>query len=210
MNISLTYILIGITGLISYQAFSNRQLFEKFLHHPYSEKREKSYYRWITSGFIHGDFTHLLINLFVFLSFGESVEKIFVANFGALPGRLYFLLLYFGSMIAADLFTYFKHQDNSSFRSVGASGAIAGVVFSYVLFAPMNTLLVMFIIPMPAVLFAVLYVAYSFYASKKGMHQLFDHDAHLWGSIAGLIITILLIPESITHFVSEISKVFGS
>ncbi len=209
MSIPLTYVLIGITGLVSYQAFNNSRMFNRLLHHPYTEKREKAYYRWITSGFIHGDMTHLLINLFVFFSFGPLVESRFEAAFGPILGKVNFLVLYFGSMVAADLVTYFKHQNNSSFRSVGASGAIAGIVFSFVLFEPMSQLLLMFVIPMPAILFAVLYVAYSFYASKKGIHQLFDHDAHLWGSIAGLIITIILIPSSANTFWLKLSTSLG-
>jgi len=205
---SVTLALIILTGLISYQCFNNNQLFNKLLHHPFSEKRNKEYYRWITSGFVHGDWTHLLINLFVFWSFGEAIENIFVAKFGTILGRVNYLVLYFGSMIVADLFTFIKHKDNSGFSSVGASGAISGIVFAFVLFSPMSTLLVMFIIPMPAILFALLYVAYSFYASKKGLHRIFDHDAHLWGAIAGLIITIIMIPESISIFWDQMSGIF--
>lgn len=206
---SITLILIIVTGLISYKAFNDPVFASKTAHYPYEEKRNKSYYRWLTSGFVHGDWTHLLINLFVFYSFGESIENVFTAKFGPLWGRLGFLLLYFGSMLIADMFTYFKHQDNPSFRSVGASGAISGVVFAFVLFSPLSMLLVMFIIPMPAILFAVLYVAYSFYASRTGMHAMFDHDAHLWGGLAGLIITIILIPESLKIFWGQLSGIFG-
>ena len=204
---SVTVLLIILTGFVSYRSFNDPALFNKLLHHPFTEKRENQFYRWITSGFVHGDWTHLIINLFVFWSFGEAVEGIFVAKFGATLGRINYLVLYFGSMIVADLFTYLKHKDNSAFSSVGASGAISGVVFAYVLFSPMSMLLVMFIIPMPAVLFAVLYIAYSFYASKRGLHKIFDHDAHLWGAIAGIVITILFIPESIKIFVDQVGNV---
>ena len=145
---SVTLILIIVTGLVSYQAFSNRDMFYKLMHNPYIEVRNKEYYRFLTSCFVHGSWMHLGINMFVLYQFGQKVEGYFVQVFGEFMGRLNYLLMYLLAGIFADIPTFFKQKDNQMFSSVGASRAVSGVMFAFVLFDPWAMLYLFFILPM--------------------------------------------------------------
>src|SRR5690606_5346800 len=107
---SITLILCIAIGLISYQAFQNADTMFKLLHYPYQEFRFKEYYRWLSACFVHGDYTHLFINVFVFYQFGQSVEGSFLTLFGEGMGRLYFLLLFLIAGVGANLITYLKKK----------------------------------------------------------------------------------------------------
>jgi len=155
---SITLILIIVTGLISYQAFNDPGLKAKLLHRPVAEHRNKEYYRLLTHGFIHADFMHLGINMFVLYQFGEFVETMFVYTFGTLQGRMVYLLMYLTTIVAASLPTHFKHKDNAYYSALGASGATSGVIFAFALFKPWAMLGIFFIIPCPAIVAAVLYL----------------------------------------------------
>lgn len=203
MSISLA--LCVITGLISYQAFSNRSIVEKLKHHPYSEHRNKEYYRMLSSGFVHGGWIHLLINLFVLYQFGPIVEQVFGQMFGAAIGPLVFLLMYLVTIVVADLPTFFKHKDNPTYAAIGASGAVSGVVFVYILFFPWATLSLYGIIPFKAILGGVAYLIYSSWASKNRNDGI-DHSAHFYGAVFGVLFTIILKPNVVSHFVNEISS----
>jgi len=196
---SLTLIIIIVTGLISYQAFNNPSLMYKLQHSPYQEAHNKEWYRFISSGFVHVDWTHLLINMFVFYSFGEAVESYFVQIFGEVIGRLNFLLLYLLTIIFGDIPTFVKHKDNQSFASVGASGAVSGILFAFVIFQPWATLLLFFVIPCPAIVAAVLYLVYSSWASRNQSSRI-DHDAHFYGAVFGFVFTIVLQPSLFSTF----------
>ncbi|MCB0517624.1 MAG: rhomboid family intramembrane serine protease [Lewinellaceae bacterium] len=202
---TITLILIVVTAIISWQAFSNREMFYKFMHHPYEEVREKQYYRWLTSIFLHGSTMHLFINMFVLYQFGTIVEQYFLSLFGETMGRLNFLLLYLLSGVFADIPTFYKHKDNQMFSSVGASGAVSGILFAYVIFDPWAMLLLFFIIPVPAIIAAVLYLGYSSYASRKGGDRI-DHDAHFYGAVFGFLFTIALKPGLFNFFVAKLSE----
>ncbi len=201
---SISIIIIIITGLISYGCFQNTELFNKFAHKPYLESRDQSYYRWITSGFVHGDYTHLLVNLLVLYFFGDAMEQTFDAFFGPVKGKVNFILIYFISMILADAATYAKHKDNPGFSSVGASGAISGVVFAFILFYPWSWLYLFFVIPIPAIVFAIGYVYFSFYAKRRNIMPYIDHEGHLYGALAGLLMTILLKPSVLLIFWNQL------
>ena len=200
MGISLTLILIILTCLISYQALNDRNMFNKLMHYPYAEARYKQYYRFLSSGFIHGSLMHLAINMYVFYIFGEAVEFYFLREFGEIMGRVNFILLYVLTIIFGDIPTYFKHRNNQAFSSVGASGAISGVLFTFIIFNPWSTLLLFFIIPCPAILAGILYLGYSTWASKNSNDRI-DHDAHFYGAVFGFLFTIVLKPELFTRFI---------
>ncbi len=192
MGITITLILIIMTGLISYQAFSNPDMKRKLLFHPYTVKNNSEYFRFLTSGFVHLDMTHLLINMFVLYMFGEVLERQFDAIFDAPLGRLYFLALYLGSIIFGCLPSFFKHQNNSYYSALGASGGTSGIVLAFCLFYPWTTLYIMFILPCPAIVAAVLYLAYSTWAAKNANDNI-GHDAHLWGALFGFGFTLALL-----------------
>ncbi len=203
---SITIILCILIGLVSYQAFQNGDVMYKLLHYPFQEERHKEYYRWLTGCFVHADYTHLLINLFVFYQFGEAVEGRFNMLFGETMGRVYFVLLFIGSGVFANFLTYLKRKDDQQFRSVGASGAVSGILLAFVIFAPWNILLLFFIIPIPAFIAAVLYLVYSSWAAKKEQGSRIDHEAHFWGAVFGFIFTIILEPALFTNFISMLMQ----
>jgi membrane associated rhomboid family serine protease len=204
MTITVTLIIIGITVLISWQAFSNRDLFLKFMHYPYEEHRDKEYYRWVTSVFLHGSWMHLAINMFVLYSFGTFIESVFVELFGVVKGRINFVALYVLSGVFADIPTYLKHKNNQSFSSVGASGATSGIMFAFALLLPWEMIYLFGIVPIPAIIAAVLYLVYSSYASRQEAGSRIDHEAHFWGAVFGFVFTIALKPELFSAFLSKV------
>lgn len=196
---SLTLIIVILTSLISYNCFQDRGRFASLLHSPYQEKKSNQYYRWLTSGFLHGSMGHLLINMYVLFMFGELIERNFLAIFGEVMGRLNFLLLYLLTVIFANIPTFLLHKNNPNFSSVGASGGVSGLVFVFILFYPWEMLYLFFIIPCPAILAGILYLVYSSWAAKKGTDRI-DHVAHFAGAVFGFLFTIILEPEIFTNF----------
>lgn len=199
---SITLIIVIITCIVSYIAFNNRSLFDSLKHHPYTENREGQWYRFISSGFVHGSFFHLLINMYVLYEFGQYVEQMYVHLLGDVWGRSAYLLMYLGTIAIADIPTYIKHKDNPGYASIGASGGVSGILFTFILFSPWSMLGLYFIIPVPAIIFGVLYLIYSSWASKN-QNDMIDHDAHFFGALTGMIITIALAPSVFTSFISK-------
>ena len=204
MTLSVTLILVIITCMVSIPAFTNRQLFDQFKHHPYTEKREKQYYRWLTSGFLHGSWMHLGFNMYVLYGFGGIVENYYQGIFGNTQGSVLFLVMYLLTIVLADTPTYFKHQDNPRYSAIGASGGVSGVLFAFILLDPWNSIQFIFVpIPIPAIVFGILYLFYESWAAKKARDNI-GHDAHFWGAIAGFLITIVFRPSIFTDFLTEL------
>lgn len=191
-------IIFIFTIVTSIYAFNNTQLFGKFMLHPYSLAKGGKLYTFITSGLIHADWMHLFFNMFTFFFFAFRLE--------AMIGHWQFAVLYFVSLVVSDIPTAIKHKNDYKYSSLGASGAISAVLFSYILFDPLNLILVMFI-PMPAILFGVLYLAYCMYMSKNSRDHI-NHDAHFFGALSGLILTVVLVPGVITHFLNQLSRIW--
>ncbi len=186
-----------ITILMSLIAFSNDEVYTKLMLQPYNISRGSKIYTIITSGFIHNDWMHLIFNMmsFYFFAFNLEVEL----------GHWQFGVLYMVSMILSDLPSIAKHKDDFWYRSLGASGAISAVVFSAILFRPLDKMMLMILpIPMPAVLFAVLYLVYCSYASKREQDNI-NHDAHFYGALSGVIITIILVPSIVPYFIHTVT-----
>ena len=200
---SITLLLVIVTGLISYQAFNDGLLKSKLLHRPYLENHDKEYHRLLTHGFIHADWTHLLINMYVLYIFGEFVERNFIGIFGEMQGRLFYVLLYLSTIVAAAIPTHLKHKNNSYYAALGASGATSGILFAFILFRPWAELLLFFLIPCPAVVAAILYLVYSSWASKNARDNI-GHDAHFYGAVFGFLFTIALKPELFSYFLDQV------
>ena len=189
-------IIFGLTIAISLFAFYNDDLYNKLILQPYNVSKGKYVYTLITSGFIHADWMHLLFNMMTFFFFAFQLE--------AAIGHWQFGLLYMVSLVLSDLPSVAKHKKDFWYRSLGASGAISAVVFSYIMFNPFNSLYIMFLpIPIPAIVFGVLYLVYCSYASKKGIGNI-NHDAHFYGALFGIIFTIILHPDVINMFLAEL------
>lgn len=188
------FVIFVITLITSLLAFYNEEFYSRATLHPYSVSRGSRIYTLITSGLIHRDWSHLFFNMLSYYFFASQLE----ANY---LGHWQFGVLYTASLILSDLPTVQKHRNDMWYRSLGASGAISAVIFSYILFSPKTMLYVMFI-PMPAILFGVLYLVYCAWASKQSRDNI-NHDAHFFGAISGLAITILLYHQVIPEFLHQ-------
>ncbi|HZV68123.1 MAG TPA: rhomboid family intramembrane serine protease [Saprospiraceae bacterium] len=207
MGISITIIIIIFTCLISFQGFSKYAFIDRLKHSPVRELQYKEYYRLLTSGFIHADWTHLLVNMFVLYSFGEFIENYIISEFDDPWGKVIFCVMYLLNIIIANIPTYLKQKHNPSFASIGASGAVSGIIFIFILLRPWSTLSLFFIIPVPAIILGVGYLIYSSWAAKKG-HGNFDHSAHFTGALAGMFMIILLRKEILIEFVHSLINDF--
>jgi membrane associated rhomboid family serine protease len=189
-------ILLVVTIVLSLIAFYNDKLYSEFMLHPYSVARGHNVWTVITSGFIHRDWMHLFFNMFSFFAFAFQLEITL--------GHWQFGLLYMASLILSDLPTISKHRDDYGYHSLGASGAISAVVFSFIMFNPMAELQI-FPIPFPikAIIFGVLYLVYCAYASKQSRDTI-NHDAHFYGALSGVMITILLYHEVVQIFIQQL------
>jgi len=193
--------IFAITLIFSILAFSSDALYERCILHPYSVARGERVYTLLTSGLIHKDLSHLFFNMFSYYFFAFQLELRI--------GHWQFALLYVASLILSDMPTVIKHKEDYWYHSLGASGAISAVVFSYILFEPMSKMGILFIpIPIPAILFGVLYLVYCAYASRRGVGNI-NHDAHFYGAVCGIIITVSLYPMVVPSFLHAIGSSIG-
>lgn len=181
--------------------YGNPIYFQKFAEWPYEIVHEKKYYQVITSAFLHANFMHLFFNMFALYTFGSFLELFFIENFGAFDGSLYFFLIYFISLLTGSIATVAFHFKDPNYVAVGASGAVSGIVFSYIIFFPKSTLLVLFI-PMPAYLFAVLWIGFSIYGMRSRLGNI-GHEAHLGGAVGGFVSTLILIDGAMRVLLSH-------
>ncbi len=200
---SITIALLILTGLVSYQAFNNRAMLDALKHHPVSEHRNKEYYRLLSSGFVHGDMQHLLINAFVLYMFGSQIETVFTYHFGAGLGLVLFTLMYLTAIVAGDLPSHFKHKNNPSYSAVGASGATSAIVLVYCLITPWSWFIYP---PVPAIVFAIGYLFYSSWADKSNRADGIGHSAHLYGGIWGVIFYFVSYPNGISYFIAKLME----
>ena len=183
---SITFLLIISTVIISYISFNNSSLKETLIFSPYQYINNKKWWLVVSHGFIHADYLHLFFNMYVLYAFGFNVENQF-NELNAL-GYLYFLILYLGAMIFATLPSIIKHRNNNSYRSLGASGAVSAVVFVFIILAP-TAQMGLIILPglyIPAFIFGLLYFIAENYMIKKGGSNI-AHDAHIAGAIFGIL-----------------------
>jgi len=201
---SITIIIVVITAIVSVLAFNNRQLFRRLAFNAYDIKHFKNSYRFLSYALIHADWMHLIINMMVLYSFGRIVESYYDAVFGT-KAILYYLLLYIGGIALSTLPSYGKHKDDYSYTAVGASGAVSAIVFASIVFDPLNKIYLFFIpIGIPAIIFGVIYLAYSWYMGKKNIDNI-GHDVHFWGAIFGFAFTIVIKPALFIHFISVLT-----
>ena len=216
MNLQDYPITIGLiiaNVVFSFFGFSNRELVDKTIMWPYRVAREKQYIRFISSGFLHADYMHLIFNMFTLFFFGRNLEMYF--NYYGLGGNFSYLLLYFLGLIISDLPSYFKHKDDYGYRSLGASGAVSAVVFATIIFSPWSSIYIYGALKISATVYAVLYILYCVYMGKKSGDNI-NHDAHLWGSLFGLAFTLALVaalqPTLFTSILDELKhpSLFGN
>lgn len=191
-----TYIIIGFTAILSIVGFSNHDTLLRLSYIPFRIDKEKEWYRFISHAFVHNDVGHLLFNMLTLFFFGREVERLFTSS-------TEFILFYLSAVLLAVLPSYNKHKNNEEYVAVGASGAVAAVMFVLVLYAPWEIIYLKFFIPLYYILFAVGYLLYCTYQSRHAKDNV-AHDVHLWGSLYGLAYTLLIHPESWSIFIEKI------
>jgi membrane associated rhomboid family serine protease len=197
---TITLSIIVLTCLVSATAFNNSRVLEDLIFWPPAISHRHQYYRFVTCGLIHADMMHLAFNMITLYFFGRVTEPYYMGELG-LP-HYYYLILYVGALIVANIPTYLKRRDDYNYRSLGASGAVCAVLFAFILLRPWTTLRVI-ILPIPAIIYAFLFLGYSVYMSRRGGDNV-NHDAHFWGALFGVVFTIAVHPDVVNTFVNEL------
>jgi membrane associated rhomboid family serine protease len=176
---------IGVSLIALYRVPAVLQRLEM---RPYRVARGEDVHTVVSSGFIHGDVGHLAFNMFTFFCFAFPMER--------LLGTARFLALYLTGLVLSSMCSLVKHRNQPAYATLGASGAISAVLLAYIVYAPMSTLVIFPIpLPIPAIVFAVGYVAYSWWAGRQQRGNI-NHDAHLCGAVAGLLFVLVIDPAA--------------
>lgn len=192
---SLTVLLIIINIVVSLSAlYLNKKILEWGLLRPYRTLRAQSWHEVITSGFLHANFTHLLVNMFVLFFFGIIMEQTL--------GSLHFLSLYFSALVISSLPSLIRYKDDPNYATIGASGAVQAVLFSYIFVFPTESIILIFLpIPIPAWIFGLIFLAYSVFEGKRRVGNV-NHEAHIAGAIWGMLYMIIFVPNSVDHILT--------
>ncbi len=181
--------LIIVNGLVSYKGFNDRSFFEKYLFQVDNVLEGKQYYRLLSSGFLHADWSHLLFNMISFYSFSNSLEDFL--------GPVKFLIIYFASLLGGDMLALVIHKNHGGYRAVGASGAVCGVIFAAIALFPGIEVGFLFIpVPVPGWIFGIGYALYTIYGIRSNVGNI-GHEAHLGGALIGLTTAIILEPHAL-------------
>ncbi|WAC64216.1 rhomboid family intramembrane serine protease [Pseudoxanthomonas sp. SL93] len=200
MSSPFTYLLIAVTCVVTFVAFRKPSLAGRLILWPPAIDRHRQYDRLVTYGFIHADFWHLLFNMVTLFFFGQQIE----AWMAEQKGPWVFPLFYFSALVVSILPTYLKHQKDPNYRSLGASGAVSAVLFAFIMLAPWARIGVFFV-PMPAIVFAVLYIAYSIWMDHRGGDNI-NHGAHLAGAAYGVLFLVAMDTRVINHFLTQLAN----
>jgi membrane associated rhomboid family serine protease len=187
----ISLILIVVNCFVSWKGFNDRNFYERYEFSIEKVKIYKQYYRLVTSGFLHVNWMHLIFNMLALYFFSSSVELYF--------GPLQFLLVYFASMIGGDLLSLFIHRYDSGYSSVGASGAVNGIIFASIAVFPGMKMGLFFIpIAIPAWIFGLAYVAYSIYGIRSRRDNV-GHESHLAGALIGMLLAVAMFPAALVE-----------
>lgn len=171
-------------------------LIQRFVMRPYEIARGQKLFTVISSGFVHGDVAHLAFNMFTYFFFAFPMER------GL--GTPAFAALYLTGLIVSSLCSVIKHRNEPAYATLGASGAISAVLFAFIVYSPMSSLIIFPIpLPIPAFLFAIAYVAYSWWAGQRQKGNI-NHDAHLCGAVSGLLFVLVLDPQAVLSLPSRL------
>ena len=216
MHLSITVIIIIITCLVSLGAFSNHKIVDDLIFYPPAISQGNQWYRFFTCGLIHADLAHLAFNMLSLYMFGEFVEEKFSSEVYAQNGRILYIVMYVAALFVCLLPTYFKHKNDSYYKSLGASGAVSAVVFAGMLLEPRVRVGLFFIPPIiPGYIFGPLYLVISTLLAKKGRDGI-NHSAHIWGAAFGLAFVIIACYilkteyQPVQEFIEKVKSDFGN
>lgn len=201
----ITLLILIITVAVSVAYMNSDAGKDKLMFNAYSIHQRNEWYRFFSSGLIHGDWMHLAFNMFSLYMFGGAVERMysFDSVFGD-KGVLLFILLYVSSLATSSLYSYEKHKNNVYYNALGASGAVSAVIFAFIVLAPTQKLMFILLpIPIPAWLFGLIFLGIEYSLSKRGNTNI-GHDAHFWGAVYGIVFTIALKPRLALDFIEQI------
>ncbi|HEU4773383.1 MAG TPA: rhomboid family intramembrane serine protease [Lysobacter sp.] len=194
----ITLVLIAVTVLVSWQAFDKPRLIDRLILWPPAIEKNRQYDRLLTHGFIHADWQHLLFNMITLFFFGRYAEQLVTSMIG--PAG--FALFYLSAIVIAILPTYLRHRGDRNYRSLGASGAVSAVLFAFILVKPWSLIFVFFL-PVPAIVYGVFFVGYSYWMDRNGRDNT-NHSAHLSGAIYGVLFILLMEPQIAGHFLQQL------
>jgi len=192
--------LLVLNVIASLIAFQNPRFMDQNILWIRPMRDRGEWYRALSSGFLHVNGPHLLLNMYGLFLFGPICEYVL--------GGVGFAIVYFASLIGGSVWAYLHNQNSPEYRAAGASGALSGMVLAFCLFEPFAILLAFFVIPMWGIVFGVLYVAIS-YAFSMRENRVIGHEAHLGGAVAGIIATLIVRPETWSEFVAQAAQRFG-
>jgi membrane associated rhomboid family serine protease len=195
-NVDITLVLIGLTCAVSWLAWQSAAVMQRLILWPPAIARRGEVHRLLSYGFVHADGMHLLFNMITLFFFGGLVERAYAPAFGAFG----YVVFYLGALLVSILPSYLRHRRDPDYRSLGASGAVAAVLFAFILVQPWAIIYV-FVVPMPALLFALLYVGYSIWMDRRGGDNV-NHSAHLWGAGYGFIVGLVLQPGALQRWLA--------
>jgi len=201
---NVTLILIVITAIASFYGWSNPVLQQRWMFNPFVVHNAKQYYRFLSSGFIHSNTVHLLFNMIALFFFGSVIERIYKDLYGNL-GIILYLTTYLVGIVVANIKTFIKYKDSSYYNSLGASGGVASILFASILYRPTSSICLYFAICIPAFILGALYLIYTYYSGKRSSDNI-NHDAHLYGSLFGIVFTIILRPVVLIDFIERIKN----
>ncbi|MFW6157707.1 MAG: rhomboid family intramembrane serine protease [Balneolaceae bacterium] len=190
---SVTFLIILVNTLVSLAGlYLNSGIIEKGYLKPYRVVRQHTWYELITSGFLHANMGHLFVNMFTLYFFGIIMEDIL--------GPEYFAGLYVTGLIISGIPSVIKFRNKENYATLGASGAVGAVLFAFIFIYPMRSIYLFLLpVPIPAIVFGIVYLVYSMYESKQARGKI-NHEAHLSGALWGIMYLVLFVPDSLDRF----------
>ena len=190
--------IVAATVIVSLLAFNNGRLQERLILWPPAIQRKREWWRLLSYGLVHADGMHLLFNMMTLFFFGNLIAELFTLRFGLLG----FPLFYASALLVSILPSYLNNRGNPRYRSLGASGAVSAVMFAYILLQPWSLIFVWFV-PVPAILYAIAYTTYAVMAQRQG-HDNVNHNAHLTGAAYGVLVTMIAFPAAFPLFLRQL------
>jgi membrane associated rhomboid family serine protease len=189
-------LLAANVGLSLLGLYGMPQLIGALLFRPYDVARGRRVYTLVTGAFVHADLPHLIFNMVTFWFFGIPLER--------LIGTGRFVVLYVFALLVSQAGSFIKHRDNPEYRTLGASGAISGVLFASIVYLPTQSLIILPIpVPIPAPLYGIGYLAYSWWSARQDRGRI-NHDAHFGGAIAGLVFVAMVSPGAYPRALAQL------